>query len=125
MKKFFSVLFLFSLISCEHRKIDHGRCIYQEDLKLVKVNETTMLEVMKILGTPSLELDDGSWLYASSSGYESLSANFIGDKKFVKFIFKDSILREIKEVKIGQQIYKKAMSQAKLKCDPKGGCLFR
>ena len=79
MKKYFLLLFIFLLFSC-NTPIKHGYVFEESDVEGLKIGLTNQEEIVKILGYPQTKsyFDENTWYY-----YSYLSRKFLFFKPFI------------------------------------------
>lgn len=98
------ILFLSSVLllaGCQPRVDSRGNIMLADELANFVVGKTTMSDVIQKCGTPSLHVDDFTWIYFSATAKEtSFSAVSLQNRLVVKMIFDNNrVLRSIQKVK--------------------------
>lgn len=89
------------LIGCQPRVDSRGNIMLADELKNLVVGKTTMSDVIQRCGTPSLHVDNFTWIYISATAKEtSFSEVSLKNRLVVKMTFsEDRVLRSVKKIK--------------------------
>ncbi len=84
--------------ACQPFVNSRGNVVISEKLDSLIIGKTTMEDVIKLCGTPSLQQNEFTWIYTGAVSEEtSFKGIKLKDKFVIKLIFdKNKILRDIK-----------------------------
>ena len=90
-------LFFFSLfiVSCEPFVNSRGNVVIKKEIDSLIVGQTTMEDVLRSCGSPSLHKDSFTWIYIGGRSEEiSFSGTHLKDRSVIKLIFdKNKVLK--------------------------------
>lgn len=92
---------LMALSACQPRIDSRGNIILMDEMKNFVVGKTTMSDVIQKCGTPSLHIDNFTWIYFSATAKEAaFSKVSLQNRLIVKMIFDDKrVLKSIQKIK--------------------------
>jgi outer membrane protein assembly factor BamE (lipoprotein component of BamABCDE complex) len=106
MKKavFSSVIALMILAGCQPVINSRGNIIVEENMAGFIVGKTTMADVLKKCGTPSLHKDDFTWIYIGSQSEEvAFGSVDLKNRFIVRMQFNvDKILQSLEKINPGE-----------------------
>ncbi len=87
--------FLLFLVSCEPFVNSRGNVVIKKEIDSFVIGRTTMADVLKSCGSPSLHKDNFTWIYIGGRSEEvSFHGTQLKDRSVIKLIFdKNQILK--------------------------------
>jgi len=92
---------ILALSACQPRIDSRGNVTLADNMKSFIVGTTTMDDVIRTCGTPSLHVDNFTWIYVGAKAEEtSFSEVSLKKRLVVKFIFNENkTLKSMQEIK--------------------------